>query len=351
MAGMGLYWGDKPGQGKQALEWLERSLESDPNQTNASNWMANYLRNMGHIRQSIALREKDFSRDPLYMPVFSNLVQMYMATGQTDRAQTVIQDLEPYLHDDANMMLTKGMFHQVQGQWALADEAFSRAHEKEPKNFVNNLWLCVNLNATGQYQRCADLDTGIISAFALNRLGRTEEALINAYDAVGNGANPGWLFQMLVEEGRHQELVEFVESRWTDLDAFRNDFPGLDGWGSFDLNYIAEAYARIGRTDRMSEALQHARQSNDLQLAEGADNWSLSLARAHVAMIAGNPDEAITLLERAVDQGYVEDLSSPKIWPAFKPLRGDPRFETARQKILDHLNEERRVLKLEPVTT
>jgi len=351
LAGMGLYWGDKPGQLDVALGWLQKSLDADPNQANASNWMANYLRASGRLQEALALREKDFARDPLYMPVFSNLVQLYLATNRADKAERIIQDLEPYLHDDANMMMTRGTLYQVTGQWAKADRAFRQAYEMEPKNFVNNIWYCLTLTATAQNQSCADLGDTPVAVLALSRMGRPEEGLILGYKAVAGGQYPGWLFQALVENGRYGELVEFVESRWASLAAFENDFGETNGWGASAMISIAEAYAHTGNDEKFAEAVERAQATNNLQLNQGVDNGSLSLSRAHLAAVAGNPSEAIDLLERAFSQGLLIDLATPGTWPAFQPLRGDPRFEALREKLIGRLNMERNELQLEPVTT
>jgi tetratricopeptide (TPR) repeat protein len=328
LAGMGLYHGNRPGEIPEAITWLERALAADPNQPNASNWLANYLRQSGRIREALALRERDFARDPLYMPVFSNLVQIYVAGGETQKAQQVLDQLRPYLHDDANMLMTEGSYYQVTGQWAKADRAFSSAFEKEPRNGVNQVWLCLNLISMAQYERCAELEGVPFSALALSRLGRSEEALMRGHAAASKGQPPGPYFQALVENGQYRELVQFVEARWPDLASLESDFPNRSGWGTLAMAFVAEAYAGIGNEAKFMEALQLARASNDAQLGEGVDNWSLSTSRAHLAMLAGEHDEAITLLER-----------------------GDLRFEAARSKMLEHLNAERAELGLEPLST
>jgi TolB-like protein/lipopolysaccharide biosynthesis regulator YciM len=351
LAGMGLYHGNQPGGVPEAITWLERALVADPNQPNASNWLANYLRQSGRISEALALRERDFARDPLYMPVFSNLVQLYVAGGETQKAQQVLDQLRPYLHDDANMLMTEGSYYQVTGQWAKADRAFTAAYEKEPRNFVNQGWLCATLTETGQYQRCADLDSDTQAALALSRLGQSEEGLMRGHAAASKGQYPTPYFQALVENGRHRELVQFVEARWSNLAALQRDFPEGDGWGAWNMGFVAEAYAGMGNEAKFSEALQLARASNDAQLSAGADNWSLSWSRAHLAVLDGQHEEAITLMERAVEQGLVFDLTAPSAWPSFKPLRGDPHFEATLTRMLEHLNAERAELGLEPLTT
>ncbi len=351
LAGMGLYHGGIPGGAQAEVEWLEKSLASDPNQVNASNWLARNFAENGRLRDSLVLREKDFARDPLYMPVFSNLVQSYAVFGQYERAIQVLGELQPYLHDDANMMMTWAMVYNIGGQYARADQALQEAHEKEPTNFVNNLWYCFNLINIARYETCAELDAGAIPSIALSRLGRTEEALIFGHEAASKGQFPGPYFQALVENGRYRDLVEFVEARWTDLAAFKNDFPGARGYGGMSMGFIAESYGRIGNEEKFKEAVDRARAGHDRSLAEGADNSILTFARAHLAVLVGDYDSALSLLERAFAQGLVIDLVNPTAWPAFQPLRGKPRFEAAKTQMLEHLNAERSELGLEPLRT
>jgi TolB-like protein len=351
LAGKGLYHNNLPGGQRTAIEWLRKSLDSDPSQANASNWLALSLRATGQLRAALEIRERDFARDPLYMPVFSNMVQLYVATGQFDKAFRVLDDLEPYLHDDANMTSTMGTAYQITGQWAQAEKSLTAAFQKEPRNYVNNIWFSLNLMSTAQYEHCVAIGVGAVSSLALSRMGRTEEALIVGHDAAGKGQNPGWYFQVLVENGRYADLVNFVETHWTDLAAFENDWPGQNGWGAFAMAFIAESYGRLDQEQKFGEALDRARAANDAQLTEGADNWSLSLSRAHVAALSGDYDAAITLLERAFEQGGVIDVAAPTAWPVFRPLNGDPRYETAKAKMLEHLNAERSELGLGPLST
>ncbi|MDZ4730855.1 MAG: hypothetical protein SH820_13035 [Xanthomonadales bacterium] len=351
LAGMGLYHANLPGGCPEAIAWLRRSLEADPHQSNASNWLANYLGQSGQHEESLALREKDFARDPLYMPVFSNLVQRYTVRGDVDKARKVLDQLRPYLHDDANMLMTEGGYYQVAGNWAEADKAFSAAYAKEPRNFVNQIWYCNNLNFTAQYQQCAELSTDTQAAISLTHLGRSEEGLIRGHKSAAKGQYPGFYFQALVENGQNEQLVQFVEERWPDLASLDRDFPELQGWGTFTLAFVAEAYRNLGNKEKFREALELTRASNEQQLSQGADNWSISLSSAQVAALEGHQEQAITLLERAFNQGLVVDLIAPKAWPVFQPLRGDPRFEAARSKMLEHLNAERAELGLEPLQT
>ena len=351
MAGMGLYQGVAPGGNEEEIRWLRKSLASDPSQVNASNWLARSLNEIGQARESMAIREQDFARDPLYMPVFSNLVQGYAKRGQFEQAERVLADLDPYLHDDANMTLTRGMVYQFAGRWADANKSFTAAYLKEPQNFVNRGWLSTTLISMGDYERCEELCPPGLKTLALSRLGRHEEGLMLGAEAVGRGAGPNWYIQALVENGRYQDVVDFVESRWTDLAAFDKAFPERNGFGAWAMALVAESYGQVDNLEKFDEALSLARSINEQGVTEGLDNHFLNGARAQVAVLAGDYDSAITLLERAFGQGLVMDLTAPEAWPVFKPLWGDPRFETAKSQMLERLNYERAQVDLDSLST
>lgn len=78
----------------------------------------------------------------------------------------------------------------------------------------------------------------------------------------------------------------------------------------------------------------------DIQLAEGANNWSLSKSQAHYAVLAGDHDAAIGFLENAFQQGGYLDTTNETAWPVFKPLNGDPRYEAAKAAMNARLSEE-----------
>jgi TolB-like protein/Tfp pilus assembly protein PilF len=349
LAGMGLLHLNRPGGRDKAIAWLKNALASDPNLSNASSWLASALTETGQLDAARELRERDFARDPLYMPVFSNLVQIYGKTGQHDKAQSVLDDLQPYLHEDANMLSSRGMALQLAGRWAEAARAFDAAYALEPRNYVNNLWYSMTLNATARYELSASLGINAWSTLALARLGRVEEALMAGHAAASSGQYPGIYFQVLVESGRHADLISFVEDHWTSLDAFEEAWPDRNGYGAQSMTFIAEAYRHLDQEEPFIDALQRARAANDAQLAGGADNWSLSLSRAQIAALSGDYDAAITLLDRAVEQGLVLDITIPSAWPVFRPLAGDPRFESVKARLLEHLNSERRQMGLEPL--
>ena len=63
--------------------------------------------------------------------------------------------------------------------------------------------------------------------------------------------------------------------------------------------------------------------------------------------MAGDRERAIDFFERAVDLGHVTSIHPGDDRP-LKSLEGEPRFEAARLRMIEHLNRERAALGLEP---
>jgi len=94
---------------------------------------------------------------------------------------------------------------------------------------------------------------------------------------------------------------------------------------------------------RLKASLEHQR-------SEGADNYLLMMSEVFYYMLTDDEDMALTRLEQAADRRwtpYNPRLSSGL--PILKPLEGNPRYEAAQQKMLDHINAERAELGLEPM--
>ena len=77
---------------------------------------------------------------------------------------------------------------------------------------------------------------------------------------------------------------------------------------------------------------------------EGADNRSLSWALAHLAVLEGDNEAALGHLERAVEQGYLEENNFTEHWVAFRPLLGEPRLDALVTRMNEHRNEQRALL-------
>jgi hypothetical protein len=351
LAGMGLYHSNHTLDYDAAIQFLEQAMAINPNLINARTWLSTAYDAKGNIRQSLKIQEETYALDPLHPATYNNLAQAYAVMGMPDKAMALLADLERYIPNDAGRFATVGKVEVMLGRWADSDRSLTGAIEREPLNFIDRFWLGGTLVGLGQYERLAEVGTDGFRALALSRLGRTEEALMLAAGEANRGGDIPRYFQVLVENQRYAELVSFLESRWPDLAAFEADWPSGDGFGANLLGNIAQSYAHLDNDEKFSATMSRFQASLDQQMENGADNWILTWSRANYALLAGDPEGAVALLGKAVEQGAIVDDGLSGSWSRFNSLRGDTAFEAVKGRMLQHLTEERASLGLEPVST
>jgi len=340
LSGMGLYVRSYELDYQKAIALLEKAISINPNMTDANTWLANALDVTGEIQASFELRKQVFERDPLHAATFGNLQQKYMILGQPEQALKMLEGLRAYLPDDAQLMGDFGQVYAMSGHLAEAQKYFQVSFEKEPLNVVNRLWYGFNLMNSRQYESAVSIAPDPLATLALSRLGRTEEALILGKKAIDRGQPPNWFFQALVENERYEELVGVLESRWSDLDDFSRERPGMRGYGYGAMEHIALAYRMVGNDLKFNDAMSRLRSALDSQLAAGANNWPLTVSQARYAMLVDDHDAAISFLEKAFEQGFYLDTTNETAFPIFKPLNGNQRYDAAKAGMEARLEKE-----------
>jgi len=340
LGGMGLYYMLGARDHKKAIDLLQQALAINPNLVNASTWLANELNETGKLRESLQIREQTFQRDPLHRPTFGNLQQSYMVFGQEEKALEMLEGLQVYLPGDEDLLGDFGQAFIMAGQLAAAEDRLRQAYENEPLNSVSRFWYGFALSGSLQYERMAEIAPDSLAALALSRLGRPEEALILGDKAIGSGGSPNFYFQALVENGRFEQLIDTLESRWPDLEAFSTDRPGRNGYGNATMSHIAYAYRELDKQEKFEDAMLRLKASLDAGMAEGVDNWPFSFSRARYALLTNDYDAAISLMEKAFEQGLYLDTVTGNAWPILKPLNGDPRYEAAKETMKVRLDME-----------
>ena len=159
---------------------------------------------------------------------------------------------------------------------------------------------------------------------------------------------PGSLFALYNRADRSQELIDYLEERWSGLDAFAADYP-YGQWGYLVMMDVALAYSRTGDEVRFDDALLLVKNAMTKLSAQGVDDWFFMLQNAKYQALAGQYDDAITQLEHAVDRGFRGYELMATATPVFEPLRDDPRFIAVATLMVDNINVEREALGLEPV--
>ena len=226
---------------------------------------------------------------------------------------------------------------------------FETAYDMQPNNPVARNHLTRALYYSGQYERLFAMGLDEFKVYGLMQIGRAEEALQLAREMAAAGDELA-LFRVLVSQRQYAELLEYVDSRWTNLEAFEADYPERDGWSECNyLGLIAYAYQRTGNNEMFQDAMQRYEAALDYQRQMGANNQSFAFAEALNAVLRGDHDTALLRLAAAIEGGVTFDPNLTNSWPMFEALDGNPQFEAIMTDMTGHLNSERAKLDLEPI--
>jgi TolB-like protein len=346
-AGLGLYHSRSS---TLAIKALETALSINPNLLDALHWLHNARSEQGNDLENLARIEKILEMDPLYTPAFSNAVTAYNWSGQPEKAWALLERVKPLLGNQFEFRMGKIYTHFYSGQYALGLPIAEALIKQEPNRRILREMLCFAWNSTHQFDRTIDLSHGHPAIIANWQQGLVEEALDMAYEPAASGLYYEPYFQVLNASGNSKKLIDFLESRWPDLNSFANSFPfNSDIMGYAPLNEIALAYMRVGEFEKAQEALALVHDGHEQLQTNGRNNIQFSMNRAVYYALTGERDTALIHLAASIDGGYIGSSRLTRLWPAFESLEGDPRYEAIQASMIKHLNEERETLGLGPV--
>jgi hypothetical protein len=145
-------------------------------------------------------------------------------------------------------------------------------------------------------------------------------------------------------------LIDYLEDRWSSLSAFQQDLPAnFRGYG--EMAQIAFAYRRAGNQERYDEAMAILDTAMQQSQAQGARSQRFLMTLAQLHVMKGEHHTALNLLAEAIDGGMIVSTKISREFPFFQELDGNPEYEAIQARMLEHLNNERQKLGLEPVST
>ena len=348
-AALGLYYQDEPGAQALSIEALEKAQALNPGLIDAANWLANIYMDTGQLSKAMAVQQEVNRKDPLYKPALGNLAGTLILTGQFDEAQAVVDKARPFMPKDANILLFDSWLLKWRGKVAEALPLAEAALALQPQDRVYRVEVGSGYLDTHQYERAAaENNYWFIRIEALTRLGRAEEATRVAQDWASQGNIEPYL-KLLTVSDQPEVLVDYVEERWPDLDAFAQAFPPRGYFGYQEMPYIAWAYRRLGNQQKFDDAMAMVRRSHDSLAQQGLDNKNFHTLEASYYALADDREKALEYLARAVDRGAIFTLRITDELPFFKDYESDPEFQAIQNRMIEHLNRERAKLDLEPV--
>jgi TolB-like protein len=352
-AGLGLYYGSQPtgAERLKAIEVLQKALAINPGMIDASNWLHNFYESIGQPAEARNVVMDMITRDPLYRPGIRNAINSFIFFGQQDQAFVFLDRIRPLIPNDAVIQSSEAAIRLSLGEVADGLTLIESAVALQSSNSVARLTRSFAWMDSHQYERVADEGEEWLPVFAMMYLGRTEEASILAFKRADELADVGTLFSFLNIAGRSGELIAYLEERWPDLDALRNDFPPYGAFGDFLMLDVALAYSRAGNQQRFDDALEHVRKVHESLKAEGVNMAVFFMCEAAHQALAGDFEASMEYLDRAISQGLITNTQITRGWPALSPLEGNPQFEAIQARMIEHLNSEREKYGLKPVST
>jgi TolB-like protein len=351
LAGMGLYHINIPGHTDEAIAFLEKSLAINPNLIDASNWLQSAYSNAGRLGETVAILRQMAERDPLYRPGIANMNRFQVFLGELDEAQAMVERLRPFMPNDPFLLRIEANIAYAKGDTAEGLTMVEQALELQPDNGPNLGMLGQGLLESAQYERALDErlppDTRIEASW---RLGRMEEATILVMELASSGEDLAGPIGFFANSGKPEQAIRYFEERWNSLDEFEKDVPLLGGNLTVMLD-IAFAYGTVGNEERFNDAMKRSRSALDTIKALGFDNPYLTFFNAVYYTMSGDREQALQLLARAIDGGYLSGTSMRHGWSALEVLEGEPEYEAIQDRMIQHLNRERAKLGLEQLTT
>ena len=348
-AGIDLYHSNNPSQHKKAIEVLEKALSINPNLIDASNWLQIAYSETGDNRRALAILEEMVEKDPLFPPGFGNAVSIYNLFGMQEKSWALLDRIRPFLPNDPQLLQAEASTWLSLGKPAKAIPLLDAALESQPSDAVMRNFLGWSLLQTAQYERMIEESPPWFKLIALSQKGRNEEAMMLATELAGEG-RPGPLINLLSQTNQHQQLIDFVESRWPDLADFESKYPdGGDGYGR--MIAIARAYGVLGNENKFNDAMARVRAAHDRAIEQGTTPYWFFGDEARYYVLAGDREKAIQMLAQAAEKGMILTVRMAEVWPELSVFEGDPEYEAIQQRVFDHMSTERAELGLEPIST
>jgi DNA-binding SARP family transcriptional activator/TolB-like protein/cytochrome c-type biogenesis protein CcmH/NrfG len=335
---------------KDAEAPLRRAVALDPSYSEAWNWLGNSLVSQGRFREAIAAYERAIAIDPLLYPAVMNLFmaadelqdravldRLFAAVRRAGPSPELITSLETeqaYQHGDFSAALKMLTERGLDGNG-------------KPRRLLWGHWL-ENLTAIGYYDAlhritgCPEWYAPLVSGKALPPMSfegkpvTPEEFWTSEFFSAAAS-------RAMVELGHERGLVQLYRSAYRDADDFISSTDRRDMLPELAAN-VGVALEATGSGNEAAYLL--AATASRLEEELKRNNSRSALGRlAMVRAAQGQRAEALTALDSAIGKGWFPDGRAAALdlaqEPAFQGLRGEPRFEAMRKRLLDHVSRER----------
>ena len=331
---------------EQAIASLRRSLDINPTNANANNWLASELAGAEHFHETRRLYESVIERDPLYRPAFNNVVFSYVQTRSTDKAEALIRRVERITGDSPNTLFARGALSMSNGRLAESVEQLGRAYAFNTSASVVQLWYSTALFNLGELDAAVDVARNANKLLPMEMAGRHDEAreLFESFESLiydeGTLRSVG---DWMLFRDRPDELIEFLEQLSGPGKDWIADQPRPDQlWGAGHMTNVAYALQETDRGEDAQRVLAETREILERQADYGANNLFYWWNMAEYAALTGDVDAMLGYLHKTIDMGLYS--TSGFFTAPFNRHRDNAEFIELERESMRRANAERRKL-------
>jgi TolB-like protein/Flp pilus assembly protein TadD len=337
-AALGLALGQ---HGPQAEAALRRAVALDPSDVEALNWLGNSIDDRTRPTEKFKIYSRIVEIEPLWPSAVGNRVIMLLEAGNLAAAGQEKKRLERL--GSTELAATVAMqIANAKGDWAEAARigirTYNAAAPDERRVLVHDLVFA--LLKLGDFDAVQANFPEVLPPMA-SLLWRNDPRALDMIEAMN--LSPRDFFDMgpptfsasrvYVLSRRGKRLAQLYRSAISSPEEL--DTPLL-------APVIALALKQAGDLAEANRVLNVAEQSLTRQKSDApSSQWSRQALLARVYAVQGRKAEALRHLTAAVDAGWIAEpppiLSDIALDPPLALLKGHPRFEAARQKVLDHV--------------
>ena len=334
----------------EGIEVLEKAVSLNPTLSDAQNWLANALANVGRRDEAMEIYERILSRDPLYAPAFSNLVGDYARRGEFDKANALIERLRAMVGDNDEIGMASSIASVMQGENARAMREIQISYNENPNGTVMRMWYGFGLLGLGDWQEVVEKGDPAQQFYAKGMLAGPEEVdgLIENLDVmtVFPPRTLRYVGSLYHKDRRFEDHVNYIERTFGSLDALLEEFAIWTPWFPEYKGELAYSYLQVGDEaayQRLRDDMQAAIKRQD---EEGTNNWVSGWGKCQLAALNGDLDGLLAEMRAAVDIGLVRvDVFDG---PIFDFAREDARFQALSQEVLAEVDAQRAELGMPP---
>lgn len=330
---------------------LRRALELDPSDAEAWNWLGNSLNSQYRPREALSAYQRALALDPLWQVPADNLVTTATDLGDSKAVNDLIDELQRAGASSVAIAHIRAEAMFGQGDYSGAVQLLMKIGRNEQGAALPLAWPTwfQTLSALGYFDTMHPI-TGCPEWFAPMVAGKA----LPPTEVAGKKVTPEEFLtslffsaaasRSLVNHGRSEDLARIYHEGFPTSDQFISRSTDDEMFVEL-VPTIAVALNQTGKPQEASYLLSVAAGQVERGLGFSPRYPKALFRLALIRAAQGQRDSAARLLSEAIARGFRPDGHAVALdladEPAFRALRGEPRFEAARKRILDHIAQER----------